>query len=242
MFIHLDERPGYTVAVTDRGVEAGASAGPYAGRNLARHVGDEAAAVEANRADVATALGLPADAVVYMNQTHSTTIRRAIPDDPAYPLDADALVTTEPGLALAVLVADCVPVLLVDPAAGVAAAVHAGRAGFIGGIVPATLTAMADLGATAPVATVGPSICGRCYEVPAALRDAAVAVSPASAAVSWTGTPAIDVAAGVVEQLRTEGVPVTWVPGCTREHADLFSYRRETPTGRFGGFVVLRRT
>ena len=66
------------------------------------------------------------------------------------------------------------------------------------------------------------------------------AVAPASRTVSWTGTPALDIAAGVVEQLRGLGVEVTWVPGCTREQPELYSHRREQPTGRCAGVVVRR--
>ena len=82
--------------------------------------------------------------------------------------ETDALVTSTPGLVLCVLVADCVPVLLTDPVAGVVAAVHAGREGVRTGVVPATLSAMASLGARARhvTALLGPAVCGRCYEVP----------------------------------------------------------------------------
>ena len=89
------------------------------------------------------------------------------------------------------------------------------------------------------LAVVGPSVCGRCYEVPEGMRAEAAAVSPPSATVSWTGTPAIDVAAGVVDQLSARGIRVTWVPGCTRESPDLYSYRRDGSTGRFAGIVRL---
>ena len=141
-------------------------------------------------------------------------------------------------LALAVLVADCVPVLLHDVRAGVVGAVHAGRPGMVAGIVGRAVTAMRDLGATSVSATVGPSVCGRCYEVPADMATRPRRRSPASAARSWTGTPAIDVAAGVVEQLAAADVAVQWVPGCTRESGDLYSYRRDGVTGRFAGVVV----
>jgi copper oxidase (laccase) domain-containing protein len=82
-------------------------------------------------------------------------------------------------------------------------------------------------------------VCGRCYEVPAQLRAEAAAVAPESATVSWTGTPAIDVAAGVVAQLSAAEVRVTWLPGCAREDRNLYSYRRDGRTGRFAGVVVL---
>ena len=72
------------------------------------------------------------------------------------------------------------------------------------------------------------------------MREDAAAITPESRAVSWTGTPAIDVASGVVAQLHARGVATTWVPGCTRESDRLFSYRRDHHTGRFAGVIVQR--
>ena len=147
--------------------------------------------------------------------------------------------TTSNDLALAVLVADCTPVLMVDQVAGVAAAVHAGRPGMMSGIVGRAVDVMTDLGARSIRAAVGPSVCGRCYEVPEAMRAQAAKISPAATAVSWQGTPAIDVAAGVVEQLRARSVAVQWIAGCSRESEELFSYRRQHRTGRYAGVVRL---
>jgi YfiH family protein len=149
------------------------------------------------------------------------------------------MVTTQRGLGLAVLVADCTPVLLADPEAGVIGAVHAGRPGMTAGIIDRAVSAMRQEGAQRLVAAVGPSVCGRCYEVPEDMRAAAAAVTPEAATVSWTGTPAIDVAAAVVAQLRANDVAVHWVPGCTRESEALYSYRRDGRTGRFAGIVRL---
>jgi YfiH family protein len=146
-------------------------------------------------------------------------------------------VTTSTDLALAVLVADCTPVLMVDRTAGVAAAVHAGRPGMLQGVVGRAIDAMSDLGARSISAVVGPSVCGRCYEVPEAMRAQAAAISPVAAAISWEGTPSIDVAAGVVDQLKARSVAVQWVQGCSRESEGLFSYRRRHRTGRFAGVV-----
>ena len=131
-------------------------------------------------------------------------------------------------------------VLLADPVAGVVGAAHAGRPGMLAGVVPATVAAMRDLGARTISAVVGPSVCGRCYEVPAEMQQAAARVVPEVLARTWAGTPSIDVATGVVTQLAGLGVAVTWVPGCTYEDARFYSYRRSGTTGRFGG-VVLRR-
>lgn len=225
-----------TAAFTDRA--DGASAGPYAGLNLGGHVGDRPADVRANRIALAKALAI--SEVVYMNQVHGAEVARVDRGAIADPPTADAMITTETDLALAVLVADCTPVLLHDRAAEVIGVAHAGRPGLTTGVVPAAVAAMHDLGARDLEAIVGPSVCGRCYEVPLSMRAEAAAVSAVSAAISWSGQAAIDVAAGVVEQLRSAAVPVTWVPGCTRESSDLYSYRRDGVTGRTAGVIVRR--
>jgi YfiH family protein len=217
------------------------SVGPHAGLNLAEHVGDDPAAVRANRELLAADLGLAPERLVFMNQVHGARVATVCGPwgAGAAPDEADAMVTVEPGLALAVMVADCVPVLLADPAAGVVAVAHAGRPGMIAGVVPAVVAAMRAAGATDIVSAVGPSVCGRCYEVPDTMRAQGAAVAPVSATVSWTGTPALDVASGVVAQLREAGVAsIAWVPGCTRESPHLYSYRRTPVTGRFAGVVV----
>ena len=156
-------------------------------------------------------------------------------------VEADGLVTDVPGVALLVRVADCVPVLLADPDRGVVGAAHAGRDGLVRGIVPATVGRMRDLGAGRIVAWVGPSICGRCYELPEELqREVVAAVPEAQAQTSW-GTPAVDVGAGVVAQLRAEDVEVVDAARCTREDADLWSYRRDgLAAGRLGAVVWVR--
>lgn len=233
MFAWQEERFGVVRAVTDR--STGVSAGRYAGLNLGAHVQDEPSAVAENRRLLADRLGVP---VVYMEQCHAAEVAvvDGVPDEPPR---CDAVVTRSPDVALAVLVADCVPVLL-SGSGGVVGAVHAGRPGMVAGVVPRTLEVMAGLGAGEVEAVVGPSVCGRCYEVPEGMRAQAAAVQPVSATVSWTGTPALDVAAGVVSQLHEAGVAVTWVPGCSRERADLYSYRRDGVTGRFAGVVARR--
>jgi len=217
----------------------GSSVGDFASLNLGGHVGDDPLLVESNRTLVADAFGVGRDRLLFMNQRHGSNV--VVVDGPwqGEPPEADAIVTTSTDCALAVLVADCTPVLLVDQIAGVAAAVHAGRPGMMSGIVGRALDAMTDLGARSISAVVGPSVCGRCYEVPEAMRTQAARISPAAAAVSWQGTPAIDVAAGVVEQLRARSVAVQWIAGCSRESEELFSYRRRHRTGRCAGVVRL---
>jgi YfiH family protein len=218
------------------------AAGPFGGFNLGGHVGDDPAAVERNRAALAQALAVPRDRLLFMHQVHGTRVLEVSGPwaEHAPPPECDGIVTRSRDLALAVLVADCVPVLLHDATAGVVAAVHAGRPGMTDGIVREAVHRMRELGAGDIGAAVGPSVCGRCYEVPAELVTAAARTSPVSATRSWTGTPAVDVAAGVVDQLTSEGVAVQWIPGCTREDDDLYSYRRERRTGRFAGVIVMR--
>lgn len=215
----------------------GVSLDPYAGRNLGAHVGDDPVAVAENRRRLAGDVDVPPDRLVFMNQVHGADV--AVVGDYAVGIPAvDALVTTASGLALVVLVADCVPVLLSSSDGEVIAAAHAGRQGMVKGVVPQTVSAMRALTSAPLKAVVGPSVCGRCYEVPAAMVDEAGAVAPEARTVSWVGTPAIDVAAGVVAQLRDLEVALEWVSGCTREREDLFSHRRSGVTGRFAGVIV----
>lgn len=236
VFFWRDDLGGIRRAFTDR--SGGVSEPPYAALNLGGHVGDVPDAVRENRIRVAHELGVDISRLVFMDQCHGSDVA-AITEKPSGPLVVDGVVTAEPGLALAVLVADCTPVLLSDEESGVIGAVHAGRPGMTGRIMTRAVEAMRDLGARRVAAVVGPSVCSRCYEVPADMREAAASVSPESSAVSWTGTPAIDVAAGVVAQLREAGVDdLTWVAGCAREEESLFSHRRDGTTGRFAGVIV----
>lgn len=219
----------------------GTSVGDFAGLDLGDHVGDDPADVAENRARLAARLDVEADWLLFARQVHGTRV--VVTDGPwpgGVPPEADALVTRTPGLALGVLVADCVPVLLHAPEEGVVAVAHAGRQGMADGVVEAVVAAMRDLGATTLLATVGPSVCGRCYEVPPTMRDEVSARRPVTASVTWHGTPSLDVAAGVLEQLAPHCWEVEQVPGCTVEREDLYSYRRGGATGRFAGVVVLR--
>jgi YfiH family protein len=237
MFHWRQDDPGLTRAFTSR--DGGVSASPFAALNIGGHVGDDPAAVAENRRRLAGALDVDPDRLVLMDQCHGADVA-VVTDRPAAPPSVDALVTTVPGLALVALVADCTPVLLHDLDGPAVAAVHAGRPGMVKGVVRQAVSALRDLGATRLAAVVGPSVCGRCYEVPLAMREEAATVQPESRTVTWSGTPAIDVAAGVVAQLSALDVAVTWLPGCAREDDSLFSHRRDGVTGRFGGVVVRR--
>lgn len=241
MIARRESVSGAHFAFTDRW--GGVSAAPYEELNLGGAVGDDPGAVRANRELAAGALGVDPARVVWMNQVHgadAVVVDGPWGDRPAP--EVDAVVTARRGLALAVLTADCVPVLLADPVAGVAAAVHAGRPGLVAGVVPAAVRAMTELGAEPSriVARTGPAVCGRCYEVPEAMRAEVAAVEPAAHAETSRGTPAVDVGAGVHAQLRRLGVhDREQAPVCTLESADHFSYRRDRTTGRLAGYVWL---
>ncbi|MEU2466254.1 peptidoglycan editing factor PgeF [Streptomyces sp. NPDC012486] len=234
---------GAHFAFTDRW--GGVSAVPYEELNLGGAVGDDPAAVRTNRARAARSLGLDPARVVWMNQVHGRDV--AVVDGPwgDAPADVpavDAVVTSRRGLPLAVLTADCTPVLLADPAAGVVAAAHAGRPGLVAGVVPAAVGAMIALGAepSGITAYTGPAVCGRCYEVPEQMRAEVAAAVPASWSETSWGTPAVDVTAGVHAQLDELGVVDRHSsPFCTLESGDHFSYRRDRTTGRLAGYVWL---
>ncbi|MEV4555942.1 peptidoglycan editing factor PgeF [Kitasatospora sp. NPDC049285] len=220
----------------------GVSTAPYGELNLGGAVGDSPEAVMQNRFLTARELGLdPAD-VVWMNQVHGAevaVVTERQPDGQAPTVDA---VVTDRPLALAVLTADCTPVLLADPVAGIAGAAHAGRPGLAAGVVPAVVTAMVELGARPEriTAATGPAVCGRCYEVPAAMRAEVAELVPAAWAETSWGTPALDVPAGVAAQLAAAGVQdVVRSTVCTLESADHYSYRREQRTGRLASYVWL---
>jgi YfiH family protein len=215
----------------------GVSSGPYAGLNLGLHVGDDAGDVAANRALLEAWAGAP---VVFPRQVHGTTVLVAGSGDPG--AEADAVVAATPGAAVGVLVADCVPVLLADAGAGVVGAAHAGRKGFVAGVVEAVLENMEKLGArrSAVRAAIGPAAGPCCYEVPGEMRDDVAAVRPVAPATTTWGTPSLDLRGGCAAILREAGVAgVVTVGGCTIEDDDSFSYRRTGVTGRFAGVVRL---
>src|SRR5450631_3540253 len=161
------------IMVTTR--PGGASAGPYASLNLSLSVGDEPGAVLENRRRVAAALGADLGDFVFARQVHGARAQIVSAADrgrgargrgDAIP-DADALVTGDPGTVLAILVGDCVPVVLLDPAARVLACVHAGWRGTVGRVTAAALAEMATLGARPQnvLAGIGPAIAADRYQV-----------------------------------------------------------------------------
>lgn len=218
----------------------GVSVPPFDTFNLGDHVGDDPRAVAANRSRLAASIGLPDDCVVWMNQVHGDHV--AVVEGPCRDSfdGTDALVTRIPKVALAVVTADCVPVLLADARAGVVAAVHAGRVGAQHGVVARTIDAMLGLGARAAdiSAFLGPAVSGANYEVPSDMADEVEAALPGSRTTTRAGTPGLDLRAGIARQLSGVGVTAIDIdPRCTVADKSLFSHRRQAPTGRLASLV-----
>jgi YfiH family protein len=210
----------------------GVSHGAFASLNLGTHVGDELKDVMENRAIVAAKSG----PTQYMNQVHGDRIALIEEVTEEVPT-ADALVTGIPGISLAVMVADCIPLLLVS--AESVAAVHVGRRGLVNEITRKTLSVMRDMGATKISAIIGPAICGSCYEVSQDIYNEVIAVHPKAQSQTPQGTFALDLPAGLRSVLTDEGVSIIDKFECTVENQDYFSYRRDGVTGRQAGIISL---
>jgi len=210
----------------------GFSHGDYASWNLASHVGDDPAAVDLNRAKLREQVG---DFAV-MSQVHGdlvVVVDQVLPEVPV----ADALITGNPDLALVVMVADCIPLLLQSEE--LVAAVHVGRAGLMNSIALKTVAKMRDLGATQISGSIGPAICGSCYEVPQELHDEVAAIHPLASSKTKRGTPALDLPNALIAALAEIDVPVVISAGCTLEDDNYFSFRRNKVTGRQVGVIKL---
>jgi YfiH family protein len=234
VYSHRSSTGPVDLAFTDR--HDGVSAVPYDTLNLAL-VGDDDPEARRRNTELLLEDFAPGADLADMDQVHGHTVVRA----GGAREQCDALVTDRPDTVLMVRVADCVPVLLADPEAGVIGAAHAGRKGVAEGVVAACVEEMRALGASGITAWIGPHICGRCYEVPDALRAEVAAIEPATASTtSWT-TPALDLGAGVRAQLERVGVQVHDLSRCTLESADLYSYRRDgSRAGRLAGVIRWR--
>ena len=191
-------------------------------------MGDDPVAVSANRSTIPN--------VQFMNQVHGdnvVVIDKKLETDPT----CDAMITTKPGISLAVMVADCIPLLFVSKEA--VAAVHVGRAGLINRVAIKALHQMRTMGAIDVHAIIGPSICGRCYEVPFEMQQDVIADHPRAFATTHSGTPGLDLPAGLIAELVAEGVTYEASTVCTMEDELFFSHRKHNPTGRFAGVVSL---
>jgi YfiH family protein len=249
--LHWEQAPehGAAVAVTTR--HGGTSAAPYDALNLGLHVGDDPATVVSNRARAAAAFCVAFDALVFARQVHGAAAALVGPDDRGRGTlsegdavtDTDILLTASPGVTLAILVADCVPIALVDPAAGVLAAVHAGWRGTAAGAVGRAIRAMkycgADVGRVH--AFLGPAVHPDRYqvseEVLRALSGAVrpSALDPAVARPDGPGHWLVDLVAANRQQLVASGVRNDHITesGTTTSDEAFFSDRVQRPCGRF---------
>ncbi|HXH04576.1 MAG TPA: peptidoglycan editing factor PgeF [Candidatus Competibacteraceae bacterium] len=229
------------VAAVSTTRHGGVSGGDYASLNLGHGSGDDPAAVAENRRRLRAALGL-AEEPAWLAQVHSTRVVDAL--TVAGRVEADAAVCRSAGRACVVLTADCLPVLLCDRAGTVVGAAHAGWRGLAGGVLEATVQAMAA-DATQLMAWLGPAIGPAVFEVGAEVRAAFLAHDPdcdgcfrSSPAGRWLA----DLYA--LARRRLAGVGVTAVYGggfCTRsEPQRFFSYRRAPRSGRMASLIWLK--
>jgi YfiH family protein len=210
----------------------GVSHGAFASLNLGTHVGDQLDLVLENRRILSDEVG----PTQYMNQVHGDRIAviEVVTDEAP---TADALVTGIPGVTLAVMVADCIPLLLTSKES--VAAVHVGRRGLVNEITRKTLQVMRDMGASKISGIVGPSICGTCYEVSEGIYNEVIASHPTAQSRTKSGTLALDLPAALRQVLLEEGVEIIDQFECTFESDKYFSYRRDGVTGRQVGVISL---
>jgi YfiH family protein len=220
--------------------QGGVSRGSYASLNCGLGSSDVPDHVRQNRARAMLQIGLPVQALVTARQVHSA--RAAVVAEAwtgSERPELDGMATRTSGLALGVLSADCAPVLLADPHAGVIGAAHAGWRGAKGGILEATIAAMESLGAHRGhiEAAVGPCIGRDSYEVTDDFRLGFVRDQPDSARFFWPSKQSrrfqFDLAGYVVQRLRDAGIAaLSLLPHDTCAEAELFfSYRRVTLNG-----------
>ena len=210
----------------------GVSTGAFASLNFGLHVDDDPVKANANRQTLRERLG----PVQFMSQEHGARIaliESVIDKDPI----ADSLVTGIPGINLAVQVADCIPLLLASEDA--VAAVHVGRKGLVNGVAVRTIEVMREMGAASISAIIGPSICGKCYEVSEDIFREVTEIHPEAAARRSDGSFALDLPHALTAVLESQGISVTQEGNCTVEDSQLFSYRRDGVTGRQVGVICL---
>ena len=235
--------------------DGGVSTGSYASLDLSLGVGDDPDHVVENRRRAAAALGLDLADMVFCRQTHGSDVavvdardrgRGSRTTDDAVP--CDAVVTVTPGLVLATLVADCVPLVLHDPRAHVLAAVHAGWRGTVARVTGAAVATMTGLGADPAriVAGIGPAITADRYQVGDEVADAAADCFDGDVdgivAPDGTGRWTFDLWAANHRVLVEAGVPARNIeisPIGTGPGTPFFSHRIERPCGRFGALARL---
>lgn len=210
----------------------GRSHGAFASFNLGDHVGDSPEDVAVNRQLLVDLVG----PTQFMNQVHGNRIAliEEVTDETP---TADALITGIPGITLAVMTADCIPLLLHSQES--VAAVHVGRKGLVNDVAIKTVELMREMGATNISAILGPSICGRCYEVSEETYSEVIELHPLAASRTSKDTLSLDLPGALSAVLKRAGVSVEIHHECTVENQDYFSYRRDGVTGRQVGVISL---
>ena len=218
--------------------KGGASSGLFSGLNCGRGSTDQREIVAINRGRVAAAMGVGPDRLATVHQTHSdlvVTLTGGEDLDVVAVTEADAIVSTVPGVAIAVLTADCQPILLADPGAGVIGAVHAGWKGALDGILDATVAAMRAAGARDIHAVIGPCISQRAYEVGEDFMDRFLIEDDRHARFfsgGPNGRPMFNLPGFGLAALRELGIEAEWIGHCTYSDPErFFSYRRATHEG-----------
>lgn len=216
--------------------------------NLALNELSDAEQTRKNRLRLEAQINKP---IVFAHQTHSNDVAlvtesSSITEFFKTPPKVDALVSARDDLALAMVVADCIPLALVDSKRGIFAAVHAGRKGVINFIAKQTLNEMTQLGSELNdvEAVIGPSICGRCYEVDPFMHDELAKDFPAISSTTTWGTKALDLKAELENQLFQLGLQPKQVHNlniCTLEDPSYFSYREGDKSSRFATIVYLEQ-
>jgi YfiH family protein len=218
----------------------GVSTGPYASLNLGSHVGDDPVAVERNRALLREAVGLAVEPL-WLNQVHGTTVVEVAAQ--AMPPTADGAFALRPGLACAILTADCLPVLFCDREGTRVAAAHAGWRGLVGGVLSRTLDALA-IPSSRLLAWLGPAIEQDAFEVGDEVRDQFIARDAGHAAAfvgNARGRWQADLYGLARRELEKLGVVAIHGGGerCYADTARFFSYRRDGRTGRMATIIWL---
>ena len=210
----------------------GTSTGKYSSLNLGDHVGDELADVANNRNILRKLLSRVEP--VFMNQVHGNEVIEIV-DNSQSKVTADALITRQTGLPIAVLSADCLPILI--KGASIVGVIHAGRKGILNGIISNTISKMRTLGGEDLEATIGPAICGDCYEVDIQMYLDAIEIDPNLA--TKPETHSLDLKKAAAGQLDSQSVSVNDLGICTAHNFNYFSFRRDGISGRNAGVIVL---
>jgi YfiH family protein len=217
----------------------GVGSGAFASCNLGLHAGDAPQCVAENRARLRRLL--PQEPK-WLRQIHGTHVVSA--DEVAAPPEADAGIASQPGTVCAIMIADCLPVLLTDRAGTRVAAAHAGWRGLSGGVIENTVDALREAGADAAelMAYLGPAIGPAAFEVGADVRDAFVSRDPEAALAFQAHRPQkwlADLFMLARQALAHAGVSAVYGGGqCTfSDPARFFSYRRDKTTGRMAALI-----